>query len=120
MQVKTAANNYKYSKIRAWLNATFYETAFSELQREIILTTTVDNSVYSTGYDTNPYVCEDTEDKIFLLSYREVTNSEYGFSSSSDREMQTSDYSRATRASCLRVWAIMPTRWTWSRNAATA
>ena len=98
-----SSNNYKNSEIRQWLNETFYETAFTELQREIILITEVDNSVYSTGYSTNPYACEDTEDKIFLLSYREVTNSAYGFSSdySDDdtaRRMQTSDYSRATGA----------------------
>ena len=44
----------------------------------------------STGYLSNQFVCEDTEDKIFLLSYAEVKNSECGFA------LQTSDYSRAT------------------------
>ena len=93
--------NYAESDIRAWINDNFYKIAFTELQREVILTTTVDNSVYSTGYSSNPNVCEDTKDKIFLLSHREVTNSAYGFESSyfiSDtaRIMQTSDYSRAT------------------------
>ena len=97
------SNNYKESKIRQWLNESFYETAFTELQREMILTTTVDNSAASTGYSSNPHVCEDTEDKIFLLSYKEVTNSAYGFATSSStydtaRRMQTSDYSRATGA----------------------
>ena len=93
------SNNYAESEIRAWLNSIFYQTAFNELQREIILTTTVDNSVYSTGYSSNPNVCEDTYDKIFLLSYREATHGEYGFSTSSvnddAREILTSDYSRA-------------------------
>ena len=92
-------NNYAESEIRAWLNEQFYETAFSELQKEVILVTEVDNSVYSTGYSSNPYACEDTEDKIFLLSYREVTNSAYGFATSSThdtaRRMLTSDYARA-------------------------
>ena len=97
----TYENNYKYSEVRAWLNAEFYITAFNELQRELILTTTVDNSVYSTEYSSNPYACENTNDKIFLLSYREVTNSAYGFSSDyssydTARRMQTSDYSRAS------------------------
>lgn len=96
------SNNYAESEIRQWLNEQFYETAFSELQREIILTTTVDNSAASTGYTSNPYACEDTEDKVFLLSYKEVTSSSYGFStstsSSATREMLTSDYSRATGA----------------------
>ena len=97
----SSSNNYKDSDIRAWLNDTFFKTAFTELQQQIILTTTVDNSVASTCYSVNPYACEDTEDKIFLLSYKEVTNSAYGFSSSSStydtaRRMSTSDYSRAT------------------------
>ena len=85
--------------VRAWLNNEFYNTAFTELQREIILTTTVDNSVYSTGYDSNRYACENTKDKIFLLSHREATNSAYGFAASgiydTARKMKTSDYSRA-------------------------
>ena len=94
-------SNYKDSDIRAWLNDTFFKTVFTELQQQIILTTTVDNSVASTGYSINPYVCDDTEDKIFLLSYSEVTDSDYGFSSSSStfdtaRQRSTSDYSRAT------------------------
>ena len=97
----TYASNYKYSGVRRWLNETFYETAFTELQKEMILTTTVDNSVESTGLTTNPYVCEDTEDKVFLLSQAEVTNNEYGFSSGTydaDHALRisTSDYSRAT------------------------
>ena len=98
-----SSNNYANSEIRAWLNDTFYNTAFSTLQQELILTTRVNNSVASTGYDSNEYACENTNDKVFLLSYAEVTNSSYGFSSSySDRDearrMTTSDYSRATGA----------------------
>lgn len=98
------SNNYADSEIRQWLNETFYEMAFDDLQKEIIVTTTVDNSVESTGYKSNSYACEDTEDKVFLPSYKEVTNSSYGFSSSystcdTARRMQTTDYSRATGAS---------------------
>ena len=70
------------------------------MQREIILTTVVDNSVASTGYSSNAYTCANTSDKIFLLSYKEATNSAYGFESDksvhdSARRMLTSDYSRA-------------------------
>ena len=97
------ANNYKYSDIRAWLNDEFYNTAFGDLQQALIQTTEVDNSVYSTGYSSNRYACENTSDKVFLLSYREVTNSAYGFASSystydTARRMLTSDFSRATGA----------------------
>ena len=88
-------NNYANSDIRVWLNATFYETAFSDLQREIILTTTVDNNVASTGYSSNPYACEDTDDNIFLLSYLEAKTYMPNYA---DRRMETSDYSRATGA----------------------
>ncbi len=96
-------NHYSISDIRAWLNDEFYKTAFGALQQALIQTTEVDNSVYSTGYSSNPYACENTFDKVFLLSYREVTNSAYGFASSSStydtaRRMLTSDYSRATGA----------------------
>ena len=66
-------NDYAESTIRKWLNETFYNTAFNDLQKEIILTTTVDNSAASTAYSSNSYACEDTEDKVFLLSYKERT-----------------------------------------------
>lgn len=102
------SSNYAESEIRQWLNEAFYETAFTEWQGEIILTTTVDNSAYSAGYSSSPNACEDTEDKIFLLSYIEATNSAYGFSSSDStsdtaRRMQTSDYSLASG-----VWMNSP------------
>ncbi len=72
----TYSNNYENSTIRAWLNDNFYNTAFSESEKQIILTTTVDNRV-ATG---NPYGCADTQDKVFLASYSEVVYSYYGFS----------------------------------------
>ena len=93
------SSNYADSTIRAWLNDTFYNAAFGVLQQAIIETTEVDNSVYSTGYSSNPYACENTFDKVFLLSYREVVNSSYGFStstaSSTTRQKQGSGYCKA-------------------------
>ena len=94
---------YSSSDIRAWLNDEFYKTAFGALQQALIQTTEVDNSVYSTGYSSNPHPIDNTFDKVFLLSYREVTSSAYGFASSystydTARQMLTSDYSRATGA----------------------
>ena len=99
-----SSNNYAESDIRAWLNDQFYNTAFTELERELILTTTVDNSVASTGDSANPFACENTEDKVFLLSYAEATNAAYGFSPYTRRKMQTSDYSRATGVSINGSW----------------
>ena len=76
-------NNYAESTIRAWLNDTFYNTAFSAMQQAIIETTEVDNSSYSTGDSSNQDACENTFDKVFLLSYREAVNTSYGFSTDS-------------------------------------
>ena len=93
-------NNYEHSTIRKWLNETFYNTAFDQLEQELILTTTVDNSVASTESDTNEYVCNDTRDKIFMLSYEEATNTRYGFDSNAGtsdvaRQKKATDYAQA-------------------------
>ena len=99
----TYKNNYAESTIRKWLNENFYNTAFNELQKQIIFTTTVDNSVESTGYSSNSYACENTQDKVFLLSYQDVINANYGFLSNySDydtaRQKKPTDYAQAQGA----------------------
>ena len=118
---KVYANNYKHSDIRAWLNDEFYKTAFGELQQALIATTEVDNSVESTGYSSNPYACENTNDKIFLLSYSEVVNIDYGFASSPStynaaRRMLTSDFSRATGAYMNTNSSYYGNGWWWLRS----
>ncbi len=94
-------SNYKHSQIRAYLNGISYQgqnnvvttwnnkgflqTAFTTAAQGLIAVTTVDNSEDSTtdtGNSTQKatnYVCENTFDKIFLLSQYEVTTSAYGF-----------------------------------------
>ena len=95
----TYANNYKYSNVRKWLNSDFYEIAFNNIESALILITEVDNgasSIYDYGYTgitKDTYLCENTNDKIFLLSRNERTNDDYGFVGYS---VLTSDYSRAT------------------------
>ena len=117
---ETYANNYKYSTVRAWLNNEFYNTAFSALQQEIIITTTVDNGVLSTGSSPNPYACENTEDKIFLPSLAEITNADYGFTTdfyhTETREMLTSDYSRATGARMSTSSSYLGNGYWWLRS----
>ncbi len=90
-----SSNNYAESEIRGWLNDTFYTTAFNEVEQANVLTTHVVNTVFSTGYTTNPYVSENTNDKVFLLSYKEATNPNYGLHFASARRYFTSDYSRS-------------------------
>lgn len=90
----TYANNWEYCFLRGWLNETFYHEVFNDLQKEIIKTTRLDNTARSSnpndypnyyGYGENAgknkYAdqCKDTDDKIFLLSLRDITTAAYGF-----------------------------------------
>ena len=92
---KHYASNWEYSSLRKWLNEDFYNTAFSKLQQDRIQKLTRENkSTYSSKYDSNP-----TSDKITLLSYDDVLNKNYGFSSSSKakdtaRQREGTDYAK--------------------------
>lgn len=108
------ANNWEYSFIRSWLNETFYNEVFNDLQKEIIQTTHLDNSArscnpndypkyygYGENAGKNKYAdqCKDTDDKIFLLSLRDVTTTAYGFNKDvlaedSARNLQASDFAK--------------------------
>ena len=100
---KVYANNYEYSDIHTWLNNDFYNSAFA-LGNSNIQTTTVDNSAVTTNSNSNPYVCNNTKDKVFLPSYKDYINSSYGFSTSTDstntRCCKTTDWARARGARC--------------------
>ena len=83
-------NNYANSFIRYWLNEDFLLKAFTKEEGQLILTTNVDNSVLSTGFDVNQYTCEDTQDKVFLLSYKEAFEL-YGLQNI-DRKKESTQY----------------------------
>lgn len=68
------SNNYEYSDIRAWLNDTFYNNAFSSNENNTMIKTTVDNTT-TTSASSNSYASEDTEDNVWLPSYKDLTNS---------------------------------------------
>ena len=104
------ANNWEYSFIRSWLNETFYNEVFNDLQKEIIQTTHLDNSArscnpneypkyygYGENAGKNKYAdqCKDTDDKIFLLSLRDVTTTAYGF----NKDVNAEDHARNLQAS---------------------
>lgn len=120
-------NNYKYSQIRAYLNGLdyyydtsstettkkteytgkgFLQTAFTQSAQALIAETDVDNSPETTGYSESTYAtkyaCENTTDKIFLLSESEVINSDYGFSAydvnQPRRHLIPTDYAKANHA----------------------
>ena len=126
-------NNYKESKIRAYLNGLAYyqrssssaslttnniylnkgflQTAFTEEAQNLIATTIVDNSAGSTTDSGNnitqatEYACSNTNDKIFLLSEKEVTTSNYGFASNNSddntRIKVPTDFAKANTASLI-------------------
>lgn len=124
-------NNYKHSNIRAWLNGIafnnkgnisnehinkgFLQTAFDDTTQNAIAEVVVDNSPASTNPFGNPtlwnngeniYACENTNDKIFLLSLSDVTNSQYDFpaynvtdkENDHERRRSATDFALATRA----------------------
>ncbi|MFA6796901.1 MAG: DUF6273 domain-containing protein [Bacilli bacterium] len=93
-------NNYKTSEIRSWLNDDFYHFAFNNAE-SIIRQTSIDNSPASTGYSSNEYACDDTKDRVYLLSYEDVTNADYGFNNDGEdeaRKKELTDYARAKGA----------------------
>ena len=86
-------NNYAESEIREWLNDSFYNTAFNNLEKSIIHAISVDNSVASTGYSENSNTCENTVDNIYLLSHIEAISLDKSL-----RAKNVSDYARASGA----------------------
>ena len=83
-------NNYEYSTIRTWLNATFYETAFDNFQRQLVMTTNVDNSQGTTNSAPAKYCSNNTNDKVFLLSYADANSM-----TKANRQRQATAYARS-------------------------
>ena len=115
-------NNYKYSQIRAYLNGLdyyydtsstettkktdytgkgFLQTAFTQSAQALIAETVVDNSKETTGNVESTYkpeyACENTTDKIFLLSSSELNKREY-FGEFEARIRFPTDYAKANNA----------------------
>ncbi len=73
---KYTSVTWETCSLRKWLNEDFYNTAFSEEEKANIKETSIanmDNPEYGTKGGA------DTEDKVYLLSLSEMSNSEYGF-----------------------------------------
>ena len=78
--------SWEECSLRAWLYTDFYQSAFSVQEQNAIAVTTVDNQ-------NNPINGIEggnaTEDKVFLLSIQEASESEYGFDSEFTTKSQT-------------------------------
>ncbi len=93
------ANNYKESTIRDWLNREFYNWAFDELDQSMINITLVENGETASGGDCEGNICEDTMDRVFLLSYADIINTAYGFdedvfAEDAKRKLEITDYAK--------------------------
>ena len=93
----TYANDYKYSDIRAFLTGEFYNKTFTDKQKDLIVTTELDNSPIGS---TESLAHENTQDKVFLPSYSDLTNSAYGFDDvgMKNRLFANTDYAKAKGA----------------------
>lgn len=121
-------NNYKYSTIRAYLNGSyepddtqikayedngFLQKAFTSYAQNLINVSTIDNSLSSSYSYTNQnfynheFYCENTEDKVFLLSrleetaYAEILKNNYNY------HVQT-DYAKANYSYNTYWWLRSP------------
>lgn len=88
------ASDYEASSIREWLNNDFYNTAFTSEEKTEIFNSEQDNtSPFDSTYDG-----ETTYDKIFLLSYDDAMNEQYGFisqkSEDESRRAKGTDYAK--------------------------
>lgn len=63
---------WETSTLRKWLNEVFYDAAFTEEEKELILLSTVSNQEQEGNAEWDSVGGGDTEDKVFLLSVGEV------------------------------------------------
>lgn len=92
---------WETSSMRSWLNNDFCKTAFTRFDMYRIQTSTVvneDNPFYGTEGGN------DTKDRLFLLSFKEVTNRDYGFSSSTSTTEETRKAAGTDYAKCAGVY----------------
>ena len=120
------SNDYSLSSIRIWLNNDFYNKAFTDNEKSLITSKTIDTekNVYEPyGYKV---LSESLIDKIFLLSKDDITNKSYGFNNNNDKCKKVTDYAKANGAwekvvdydIANGVWKSeeSPNGWYWLRN----
>lgn len=95
-------SNYEHSDIRAWLNGPFVDICFTEEEKALLLNTELKNeaNLYE-GSGNNPVKDNKTTDKVYILSFQEVSDSKYGYGLSGagttlfTRYAPATDYARA-------------------------
>lgn len=115
---KVYDSNYQFSDLRGYLNTNFYNIAFSETEKEFIKTTLVVNSrpsiyraieSHSGIAEQSKIISEDTNDKIYVLSYDESKEYEFidGVSSDYAKCLGIGEESSWTRTPFYRYGANM-------------
>ena len=97
------SSNYAESVLRSFLNNGFYNKAFNAAEKKIISKTNVDNSASKTKKDAEAFACENTNDYVFAMAYKDMVNTDYGYTTNYDdpaRAFIATDYARAKG-----VWA---------------
>jgi hypothetical protein len=93
---------WEKSSLREWLNNEFYNKAFNDIEKNIIVESLIYNSSgdvsTDSGYRWFVEGGNNTLDKVFLLSKDEITESDFGFQPNYDV-----DYSRNAQASQLAI-----------------
>ncbi|MBR3553830.1 MAG: hypothetical protein IKN72_10665 [Clostridia bacterium] len=100
------ASDYAHSSLRTWLNNTFLGTAFTAVEQGKIPATALQNRcVYAfTATHEHPELdSDDTNDKIFALSFDEVINAAYGFDPQSGHDDPLRKRAATDYAKCLGV-----------------
>lgn len=98
------SSNWEYSDIRAFLNGEFVNMAFKPGELTFVQTATVDYSVETVNHSNSLFKKfangDSCEDKVFLLSYKDMFNDEYGWTTSKYKEdvrktAKATDYAKA-------------------------
>lgn len=83
------------SGIRKWLNNDFFNAVFTDDEQKSIVLTAIHNGAEDGFADYNPVDADKTNDKVFLLSYREAI---HYFPEQNDRKVMGTEYARANGA----------------------
>lgn len=78
-------NIWEQCTLRKWLNDDFYNAVFTESEKEIIITSPIVNSSKA-GDDFYYNGGNDTTDNVWIISYSDAINSQYGFSANAQED----------------------------------
>ncbi len=105
------------STLRATLNQDFFNSAFTNEEKDAILTTHVDESSdqWDPNHPATRRIADSTDDRIYILTYAEII--QY-FPTAEERKCYCTEYIRNHANRSDRLYAEGRTCWYWLRNPA--